>query len=137
MKKPRRSGKFVRELNETKLSAALFQGAVHVLENLGENAHHLEDRTRAVKGFFDEKGYTFQEACQLLVAVEFRMRALLQLKDQHGLLDWPIPDNGPSSDTDDPYLAAAAVEPLIAQGFNDVIFDPERFRARLAGAQPS
>lgn len=128
---------FLRELNGTEMPATLFQGAVHALEELGKDASHLEDRISTVTRFFSRHGYTFLETCRLAQAVEFRMRALLRLKNEHGMMNWGIPDTRTADDASDPYLAAAATEPLVQYGVNGVAFDPERFRARLTGAQPS
>ena len=127
--------KFFATINGVKFSAAEFTGAIRTIESLGQNAHNPKSREIALLKFFSEKRYSILESCRRTDAVEYRMDALLRLKDKHGLLSWDIPGKKVLNSTRDPYLAAAATEPLIKHGRNDVAFDPESFRARLIGAR--
>lgn len=123
--------KFLKKLNNIKVSSAEFHGVVHVLKKLGEDMCFVENRVIAMSQFFSENGYTLQETMQISKACEFRMEALLRLVNEPGVLEQDTSHGKMLDDGCDPYLVAAAEEPLIEHGWNEFAFDRERFRARV------
>lgn len=123
--------KFLKKINGIKISSAQFHGVVRALEKLGEDVYFIENRIFAMHRFFSENERTSQEVMQLVKACEFRMEALLRLRNGPGALEQDTSHGKMLDDGCDPYLVAAAEEPLIEHSWNEFAFDRERFRARV------
>lgn len=123
--------RFLKQLNRLKISYSLFKEAVQTLSDLGDEVYSFENRVITLLTFFQSQGFDMRKCSEYGNAVEFRMQALMSWKADGGVPEWEMTYVGESgNESDDPYLAAAAQEKLLLRGFNEIVFDRERFEAR-------
>ncbi len=123
--------KFLKRMNGVKVSSAQFHGIIRALEKHGEDIDSFGSVSFVIRDFFSKNGHTLQEVSQLGKACVFRIEALLRLMNEPEALEQDTSHGEMHDDGCDPYLVAAAEEPLIEHGWNEFAFDRERFRARV------
>lgn len=124
---------YLDEVNKTKVTAKLLAEVLEAFADMpSEQRTVYEARAFRMFTLLKAKGFGERKIAALCIAIDFRLQALAQFRDDPAYRAWARPSTEPGADTIHyDLLRVAAVLPLQNDGPNRVRFDAETFRARL------